>query len=184
MKCSEFAELIAQKLDGSLCESEVPLLDRHLADCSRCRAELALQKRILDALSEEVHSGLSVDFTQGVTERLLGGAQTIRRFRRWPYLVPAAALAVVTFLFWLAGEDLVQPLSSVARPLVDAVSGLMVQAYSAANEVLAGIAIELNERASLLQELPQPAFNTLLVSLVALLSTVTGLYKVFAFLRN
>jgi anti-sigma factor RsiW len=184
MDCSDFVELIAQKLDGLLPQSKISLLEEHLSECRRCRAELLLQKKLQDVLTENVDSGLPADFTQRVTESVLEGAQAVRRFRRWPYLVPAAALAVVTFLFWLTGADLFDSLSSVTQPLTETVSGGIAQAESAVNEALTRAGSELNERASLLPQLPQPMLNSLLVSLVAVLSTIMGLYKVFAFLRD
>lgn len=180
MHCSDFVKRIAHRLDGSLPEHEVSLLEKHLSECGRCRAELLLQKKIQEALEEEVHSGLSINFTQRVTERALEVAQAKTRFRRWPYLIPAFALTAVTGVLFFLGTDLSQMFFSAIQPL----AGAPAWVGNAMADALAGTGDLLAERASLLSRLPQPAVNSLLLTLLATLPAILGLYKVFAFLRE
>jgi anti-sigma factor RsiW len=102
MKCSDYVKSIGQKLDGSLGEDRLVEIDRHLAACSRCRAELLLQKRIVESLMKEPLSGLSPDFTHRVSERVRRMSLSARYSWRWPALVPAfasAAAAALVFVF-------------------------------------------------------------------------------------
>ena len=75
MKCSDYIEWIGQRLDGSLPRERFAELEGHLTECRRCRAEYALQKKIMRALKQDEPGGLSADFTQRVMSRTLEIAQ-------------------------------------------------------------------------------------------------------------
>jgi len=185
--CSDYVELIIKKLGGSLPENKAALLERHLSECARCRAELLLQSKIQKALQMEAHSGLSADFTKHVTERVLGVAQAekrLLRLRRWPYLVPAVALTAVTAAVFFSGTDLLQVLSSAIEPLTGAASGAAAGIGNAVADGLARAGELINERASSLPRIPQPLVNSLLFTLLTTVPAILGLYKVFAFLRD
>ncbi|MGD9401861.1 MAG: zf-HC2 domain-containing protein [bacterium] len=102
MRCSDYIVWISQRLDGSLPPDRFAELEEHLAVCGRCRAEYRLQKKIIGALSQEVPSDLSPDFTQRVMARAMEVDRARRRAEKLEPLVPAlvfAAAAIVLFIF-------------------------------------------------------------------------------------
>jgi anti-sigma factor RsiW len=103
--CRENVELIIQHVDGLLPPERVVELEAHLASCVVCRAELLLQKRIHDALTEEIHPRLSVDFTKLVTKKALETASPARRRPAWVGLAPAFGLLTVTSLLFALPND-------------------------------------------------------------------------------
>jgi anti-sigma factor RsiW len=112
MKCSDYIGWISRKLDGSLPEDQLTELDRHLAICGRCRAELVLQRRVVESLGEEPPSGLPPDFTHRVLERVSRTSRREGRAWRWPALVPAfvsAACAVLVLVFRTGLAEVVAP---------------------------------------------------------------------------
>ncbi len=103
--CHEFVELIMQHLDALLSPELTAQLETHLAGCAVCRAELLLQERIRDALTEEVHPRLSVDFTNVVTRKALEAARPLHRRSPWLSLVPSFGLLAVTLLLFALQND-------------------------------------------------------------------------------
>ncbi len=104
-RCSEYVELIMQHMDGLLTPARSAELEAHLSDCEVCRAELLLQTRIHDALTEEIHPRLSLDFTNLVTQKTLGTSRPVRRRSTWLTLVPAFGLMTVTLLLFIRQND-------------------------------------------------------------------------------
>jgi anti-sigma factor RsiW len=98
--CGKYVELIMRHLDGLLPPQQSAELKTHLAGCAVCRAELLLQTRMRDALTEEIHPRLSIDFTSLVTRRAQETARPARRRSLWLGLVPAFGLMTVTVLLF------------------------------------------------------------------------------------
>jgi anti-sigma factor RsiW len=138
MKCSDCVELIARKLDGMLTPMETEQLNTHLAGCVRCRAELALQKKIIGTLKQEIPDGPRRDFTQRVTERAhsLAGRERRRRLHLDDFLpvipVGATALLIVLFRSEIAGF-----LSPVMESLAELIGGPLAALGEGLAEALA-----------------------------------------------
>lgn len=98
MNCAGYIELIARKLEASLSAAEARALESHLAACPRCRAEIALQRRMLKVLATPEGSGLAPGFAEAVTRRALAARRLESRPSRWAYLIPVASSAVVLLL--------------------------------------------------------------------------------------
>jgi predicted anti-sigma-YlaC factor YlaD len=102
MKCAEYVEWIARKLEGSLPAVETRELEDHLVICPRCRAEALLQAGIARALSEpgleSKEMALAPDFAERVSSRAFEQARRERRSRRWGYLMPVAVNATLLLL--------------------------------------------------------------------------------------
>ncbi|MBN1826143.1 MAG: hypothetical protein JW958_07750 [Candidatus Eisenbacteria bacterium] len=92
--CALSIDRIARMLGGFLPETERTELENHLRDCSRCRAELALQRAIGDALAEKPAAVLPADFTERVMGRLEHFPTRLRPRLR-PVLLRGAAVAVL-----------------------------------------------------------------------------------------
>ena len=184
MHCSDFAEWIAQKLEGTLPEGQARRLDEHLSECTRCRAELLLQRKIRDALSEETHSGLSADFTQLVSGKVLEIAGRERRTGRWVDLVPAFTLGAAAIALILVGADLVRVLpspgelvsSTIFKPI-----GWFLQSFFG---VFAGAVDYLQRQISALGLDPGSLTKTLFIALVGSLPGIWGLHKIVEFIKE
>ncbi|MFH1312223.1 MAG: zf-HC2 domain-containing protein [Candidatus Eisenbacteria bacterium] len=177
MKCSDFVGWIGRKLDGSLSEDQLLTLDRHLATCGRCRAELNLQRRIVESLEEEGSSGLSAGFTQRVSEHVRRKSPGERFAWRWPALVPAfasAAAAVLVFVFRTGIAAAVAPRmerfgATVATPLAS-VGQSVLDIFAAAPD-LTGRSITITESVS-----PIP-LTVLAAASIACLAVAVAFYK-------
>jgi anti-sigma factor RsiW len=184
MDCPDFVELIAQKLDGTLPGDKASLLESHLSGCPRCRAEIILQKKIGQALEQQAHSGLSENFTEILKEKVRAEARAERRLIRWPYLVPAFSLIILTVVLFVLRAELLQVFSFMIEPLAEAISETAARISDAMADSLARTGNSLSERASSLEELFPPVAVSLIVAFLVIVSTATGLQKVFAFLRE
>ena len=98
MNCYDSIELVSRKLSGLISETERHQLERHLAECPGCRAELRLQQRIQEVLSEPVPAALADDFAERVTRRALAGSRREGRARALGYLLPIFVNAMVLIL--------------------------------------------------------------------------------------
>jgi anti-sigma factor RsiW len=139
--CIENVELIMKHVDGLLPPALVTELEAHLAGCPACRAELLLQKRIRDALSEELHPRLSIDFTRHVTEKVRSTQEAEvlrRRGLAWTSLVPAVTLAVLTLLMFIWREEARAILPRVLGPTWSALSAAAGWVGQGLSKALAG----------------------------------------------
>ncbi|MBN1504964.1 MAG: zf-HC2 domain-containing protein [Candidatus Eisenbacteria bacterium] len=168
--CGENVELIIRHLDGLLSAEESAELEAHLAGCAVCRAEFLLQKRIRDALTEEVHPRLSVDFTSLVRQRVFEAeapAPVRRRLLRVG-LVPAFGLLAVTVLMFAVEngfrEAFVGALGPVGNAMASAAAGVG-EVFSRMTPRTVGMP-DLN--LSTLSALAQPLTVTLLLLLCVL----------------
>ena len=184
MHCSDFAEWIARKLDGTLPERQLDMLHEHLSGCSRCRAELFLQRQMHEALSEEVYSGLSVDFTEMVTGKVVEMARRERRARVWLDLAPVFALGAAAVVVFLVGADLVRVLPSPVHPMANVLFKPVVWALELVSGLLGGLADFSREHIGGLGRLSGPLANTLLVTILGSLPAIWGFHRIVAFLRE
>jgi anti-sigma factor RsiW len=143
MNCADCVELIARKLEGSLSATESSCLESHLAVCPRCRAEVALQTGIAQALALPEPAGLPAGFAQTVSNRAFSRARGEKRQRAWGYLIPiatTATLLVLAILYRANIAGVLAPSLSVVGQLADAavgwlgsaLGGVSVQAPAAA----------------------------------------------------
>lgn len=181
--CSEYVELIMQHLDGLLPQERSAELETHLAGCAVCRAELLLQTRIRDALTEEIHPRLSVDFTSLVTRRALETARPARRRSVWLGLVPAFGLMTASVLLFILQngfrEAFVRALGPTGSTLASA-AGRVGQVFSQMLPRTGG-APDLN--LSGLSGMAEPLTATLLL-LLCVLPVVWCFRSVGEFLRQ
>jgi anti-sigma factor RsiW len=101
MKCLDYVEWIASELEGALSHERSRKLHTHLSQCSRCRSELLLQRRLAEALYEEPADELSPEFTARLMQRALSAAPVKTLIPIWPIVVAAlATLAAVASAVW------------------------------------------------------------------------------------
>jgi hypothetical protein len=125
MSCERYVEWIAARLAGSLAEDRAKELEKHMAECSRCRAELLLQKRIQTSLVKAESSGLTAGFTERIVDEVRRRERRERRLTGFTNLLPAAALAagvVLAFVFRFQIDRYVPPavegfVNRIAAPL-------------------------------------------------------------------
>lgn len=133
MSCSRYIEWIAARLAGSLAEDRNRELEKHLATCPRCRAELLLQKRIHTSLLKTEQSGLTAGFTERIVGQVRQRERLNRRSMRLANLLPAAALAagiLLAFVFRFQIDRYVPPAmegfaNRIAGPLVTLGDGVL-----------------------------------------------------------
>jgi anti-sigma factor RsiW len=137
MECSDCVVLIARKLDGSLAERESRLLEAHLTECSRCRAELALQRKLVHSLKQEIPQTLPPDFTRQVSRRAgqLARAEGRRRFRL-AVLIPAVPLAAAAALLVIFSRDI----AGIMAPAMESLAGTIGTPLAAFGESVADLA--------------------------------------------
>jgi anti-sigma factor RsiW len=162
-------------------------LEEHLSGCHRCRAELLLQNKILDALTEEMPYGLAADFTQRVSEKALDIRPRERKpllAQVWPQLVPAFAFAVGVAVLVFLGDDLVRVLSSVAGPATGPVAGPIASFVDAVTGLFSGAADFPQEYIPWLDRLSPALLNAIFATLLGSVPAVWGFHRVHAFLRD
>lgn len=178
MKCTDCAQLIDRKLEGSLPGHHLRELEDHLAGCRRCRDELRLQESILEALKEEeTHSGLSIEFTQRVSAR----AREMRRekvTRRWPALVPVFALATAIVVVALFAADLahVAPWKWIGHTFSTA--------FSLLGDTLSRLLSNMPSLSSGVQVEPSPTAIVIIGSIVSVIPMIWSFRRMYAFLRD
>jgi anti-sigma factor RsiW len=111
MNCHDCIALISRRLSGLISEPERQELERHLSECSACRAELRLQQRIHEALSEPVPPVLADDFAERVMRRALAEARREGRARTLGYLLPVFANAAALILVILYSGQIARALA-------------------------------------------------------------------------
>ena len=129
MDCTETKDWLLEAAEGRLAVAEAQALDRHLARCEACRAELGALRRAVEALRAAIPE-LAPQETYLTAERLNGlmeghGRHT-RIFRLVSYrqFVAAAAVAAIVvstaFITWNLRQETAPPIdgpSIVAGPL-------------------------------------------------------------------
>lgn len=106
-------ELLSEYLDDELGVDERASVDRHLAGCEDCRAELETLRRLARALAEESVPPVPVDLEARIGRRLDAG--TLARSTRWRFAVPATiaatlgAVGLLVAVLWREGRIVVPP---------------------------------------------------------------------------
>jgi anti-sigma factor RsiW len=184
MRCGDYIEWIARKLEGTLPEPQACELDEHLTRCSRCRAEILLQKRLMATLAQEPASELPADFTELVVHRAREIALEETRVPVWPTMLAALALVAGVTAVALAGADQLRALGSlsgsISRPLSPALAWIadaMGRVFGRASDLPT---VQIPPMAPLSGTLERALAATLLASV----PLVWGFYQVYAFLRD
>jgi anti-sigma factor RsiW len=184
MLCSEYAIWIARKLDGSLAAGNLKELERHLARCSRCRAELYLQQSILGSLKQEMPSGLSTDFTQRVSARALDMARSRRRILRLPDLVPVLAVASAAVLLLVFRTNLADVIPPLMTAFAESVSGPLGLVGDGVLRLLAALPEIPSEHVAFMGRVYEPLMTTMTAAAVACAAVLWSYSKVRAFLSE
>lgn len=100
MNCRKAEELIADRALGFIDGGQQQELDKHLAQCPKCRQEAEHYLLAVQALKESD----AVDTIDGFTEKVLAGVGSARRndFRIIKLAVPALAAAAVLLMVVLS----------------------------------------------------------------------------------
>ncbi len=181
--CHEYVELIMQHLDGLLTPERTAQLETHLAGCAVCRAELLLQERIRDALTEEVHPRLSVDFTNVVTQKALDAAKPLKRRSPWPSLAPSFGLLTVTLLLFILQNDFRTMLHAALGPTLGALASAAGGVGHVFSQLLPATGGTSGGYLANLEGIAEPAMVTMLL-LVCVLPVVWCFRRVGEFLKG
>jgi anti-sigma-K factor RskA len=111
-------ELLPWYASGQLAADEQALVERHLASCAECRAQLGFDRRMIDefaAMSPEVDSGWArlrqrIEPRQSFARKIALDAEALWQSLRRP---PVAALAVAQLAFVVVAASV---LLSLSRP--------------------------------------------------------------------
>ncbi|MCK4548452.1 MAG: zf-HC2 domain-containing protein [Candidatus Eisenbacteria sp.] len=184
MKCSDYVQWIAQEVDGTLPGSHERELQAHLSGCSRCRAELLLQRRILEALAQEVPSELPADFTRRVSEKALARARVEKRSRWFASLAPAFAFAVGIALLWMLRADLARVLLPATDALADTLAAPVIWMGHAILGGLARISDFPSEHLQVFERVSGPLVTTLTVTILSAIPALWAFLRAIAFLKE
>jgi anti-sigma factor RsiW len=184
MNCSDYVEWIAQKLDGTLPEQQRRELEDHSSHCDRCRAELLLQSKIHQALAQEPGPGLSPDFAERVTRRVLARAKAYRRARWFRTLAPVFAFAGGVVLLYLVRADLARALPPMMDVLADAISAPIAWLGDLVLGFLGRISNLSGQRIPVLEQMSGPLMTTLTVTVIGTVPAIWAFYRIFAFLKE
>ena len=138
------SDQIAAYLDGELDECVRLLLEGHIKECSRCRADLVEQQRLLCALDsaflDEANLPLPRNFAKAVAAHAESDMSGMRNRREYgSALVVCAGLAIAAFGSLGAATSSV--VFGVARRIVYQVAGVFGLAWAALYDALSGLAV-------------------------------------------
>jgi len=184
MKCPDYIEWIARKVDGTLPFDRLEKLDAHLKRCELCRAELLLQKGIHESLKREMPSGLSTDFTRRVSKEALSLAGMDKKRWRLPDLVPVFALAAASVLLIVFRSEVGQFLSPAMQTLGGALAAGGAAVEESAVNVLAKVPTVPEGPLSYLERTFTPAVTIMTAGVVALGTVFWSLSRARAYLRD
>jgi anti-sigma factor RsiW len=185
MKCREYAIWITRRLDGMLNDRESRELDAHLATCSRCRAEVLLQKRILESLKREMPRDLPDDFTQRVTRQAAALRSDLRgRKLRVRDLVPAFAATAGLVLFLIFSKDI----AALITPAMETFGRALGVPLTSFGETVLGflerIPASAPQSPPYLEAVVRALANTYVGLLVACATVLWALSRALAFIRE
>src|SRR5271155_4139934 len=156
--CAEIAELLVFYSCGEVSAEEKALVDAHLAECSGCAEQLALEHRLLDAVASAPQSADLLD-SSGVllakcrselSEKLDDLTAPVREerwqpfglVRRWMALRPAWSGAALVIFGVVLGTQLLpwlQTANDVAGPAVNVLAAPKLSDEQLAKMAVAGI---------------------------------------------
>ena len=177
MKCSGYISWMGRKLDGSLPEDQLIELDRHLATCSRCRAELLLQTRIVESLREDRPSGLTPYFTHRVLKQVSRSSRSEGRAWRWPALVPALVSAVCAVIIFVFRNDLAEIVAPPVERFSAGISNPVAAMGRSIYGVFASVPDLASTRVTVAESLSPIPVNLLIAAAVSCVAVVVAFYK-------
>ncbi len=184
MKCPDYIEWIAQKVNGTLPFDRLEKLDGHLKSCELCRTELLLQKEIHESLKREMPSGLSADFTRRVSREALSLAGMEKKRWRLPDLVPVFALAAASVLLIVFRSEVGPFLSPAMQALGDTLAAGGAAVEESALGLFARVPAVPEGPSAYLEKVFTPAVTTMTAGAVALGTVFWSLSRVRAYLRD
>jgi anti-sigma factor RsiW len=114
-------------VDGALSGAEAPELERHVAGCPACQANVATYRMLAAALDDLEVPGLPADFTDGVLARIDARERSAARERKHAAVILAGVVLATIAAFVAAGASAWAPvLSSSADLLGEAVRVLRI----------------------------------------------------------
>ncbi len=122
--CQKFESLLVRAADGPLDTGDQIALDAHLRGCDACRAALADQRAVRDALAARPPLRAQPDFAVRVAAAIEADRSWLDRldFRVWTWrLVPvAAALSLVTWMVVGTAGTAITPAATATDTAIDA----------------------------------------------------------------
>lgn len=108
MKCRTFSSFISQYLDNRLENKAIDLMEKHMADCSCCRARLEHTRKLRELMARMPEKPLPDTLHQ----KIMGSISTRNTGRKWHQkplcrraLIPVAAAFITLFL----GLSMIRP---------------------------------------------------------------------------
>jgi anti-sigma factor RsiW len=184
MKCADYIEWIARKVDGTLPHQDLVELDAHLKSCELCRMELMLQTEIHESLKREIPSGLSADFTRRVSREALARAGKDKKRWRLPDLAPVFAVAAAGVLLVVFRTEVGQFLSPATEMIGGALAAGGSAVESSATDMLANAPGMPEGVSAYLQKVFTPAVTTMAAGAFALGTVFWSLARVRSYLRD
>ncbi len=184
MKCPEYIEWIAAKVDGTIPFERLERLNAHLKGCDACRLELMLQEEIHESLKREMPSGLSADFTQRVSREALALAGKEKKRWRLHDLVPVFAVAAAGVLLVVFRTEVGQLLSPATQMLGGALASGGSAAAESAADLLARVPDVPPEQTARLERVFTPMVTAMTAGAIAVGTVFWSLTRVRAYLRD
>lgn len=106
MPCELEGERLERYLDREMAPAESRALEEHLAGCETCRKAVAERRRLREAVRRGFETEAPAALREAIARSLSASARPLtgtrtRRFRWWPVVVPAAAVAAAFFLIFV-----------------------------------------------------------------------------------
>lgn len=104
MDCNTVSELMRAYLNGRLPADQRKVFESHLSECSQCRIDLIMERRICKALKPSTNSPLPADFAKKIVTHpdvLVLRNTPIKRFRRYAAITAGSIAAILLFMFAL-----------------------------------------------------------------------------------
>jgi anti-sigma factor RsiW len=184
MNCHDGIGLVSRKLSGLISETERRELERHLAECSGCRAELRLQQRIHEALSEPAPSALPAGFGERVSRLALAQAKRESRTRTLGYLLPVFANAVILVLVILYNGQIARALAPSFGAIGEASATGLAWIGNGIGEALRDMGVTGSVSGGAASAAASLAVRTWGTALVAMALAGWALSRAYAFLRK
>jgi anti-sigma factor RsiW len=113
-------ELLLAYCAGRLDPSAVPVLERHLENCTACKAYVDAQKKVWEALDSWPATQVSPDFDQRLYRRIQaedGGGWRARWLGSWLASAPSPVLSLATACAIVLVAFLLQPPGNLTPPV-------------------------------------------------------------------
>jgi anti-sigma factor RsiW len=132
-----------QLVDGALPAGEAPGLERHLAGCAACQANVATYRMLSAALEDLDVPELPADFTDGVLARIDAQERALARERRHAVAILAGLLAATAAALVWAGASAWAPVVSSAADQLTSVTHALRIASRFVPEVFGALRVQI-----------------------------------------